>query len=90
MAADLTVIEYLPLARRADTSGGLAAPAPGDVADGIGARDVVWCPAPAPKQYPRRVWGEMYPHIKRLYVHEKRKLRDVIVCMQSEYGFSAT
>lgn len=35
-------------------------------------------------------WAALYPEIQRLYVRERRKLRYVMQCMESEHGFKAT
>ena len=35
-------------------------------------------------------WQAMYPHIARLYIQQGRRLREVMVVMQEEYGFKAT
>ncbi|KAH8901488.1 hypothetical protein GQ53DRAFT_674707 [Thozetella sp. PMI_491] len=35
-------------------------------------------------------WAAVYPHIERMYVHERRKLRIVMAKMEDNYGFKAT
>lgn len=35
-------------------------------------------------------WAAVYPEIQRLYVRERRRLRDVMQCMERAHGFGAT
>ncbi len=35
-------------------------------------------------------WAAMYPHIERLYMQERRQLRDVMGHMERTHGFKAT
>jgi hypothetical protein len=42
------------------------------------------------KQHSDSEWVAMYPQIERLYVLERRKLRDVMATLEREYGFKAT
>lgn len=35
-------------------------------------------------------WAVMYPHIQRMYVQERHKLRYVMRHMEEKYGFRAT
>lgn len=35
-------------------------------------------------------WATMYPHIQRMYIQERRKLRYVMGHMEEKYGFRAT
>ncbi|RYP79813.1 hypothetical protein DL769_002758 [Monosporascus sp. CRB-8-3] len=42
------------------------------------------------RQYAEREWDDMYPHIERLYITERRHLHEVVQHMRCYYGFSAT
>ncbi|KAH8647657.1 Clr5 domain-containing protein [Xylariales sp. PMI_506] len=44
----------------------------------------------APARHKRAAWLEMYPHIQRLYVHQGRKLRDVMMLMERDHNFVAS
>ncbi|KAK3326131.1 hypothetical protein B0H66DRAFT_550148 [Apodospora peruviana] len=46
-------------------------------------------PAP-PLSHTAQEWTAMYPEIKRLYVHERRRLQYVMRYMEREHGFKAT
>lgn len=35
-------------------------------------------------------WTAMYPHIRRMYVQERRKLRYLMQHMEEKHGFKAT
>jgi hypothetical protein len=41
-------------------------------------------------QHTELEWAAVYPHILRLYVHERRKLRYVVTFMEQKYNFLAT
>jgi Clr5 domain len=41
-------------------------------------------------RYPKEVWESHKPTIKRLYLHERRPLKEVIQIMAQQYGFSAS
>ena len=46
---------------------------------------------PAPQAMPtQHEWATLYPEIERLYVHERRKLLNIIQVMESKHGFKAT
>jgi hypothetical protein len=42
------------------------------------------------KQRSESEWAAVYPHIQRLYVHKRRKLRYVMEYMEEKYNFQAT
>lgn len=42
------------------------------------------------RQYSEEEWNAMYPHIKRLYMAERRNLHEVVQLMRREHGFNAT
>ncbi|KAM5360657.1 hypothetical protein ACJZ2D_013617 [Fusarium nematophilum] len=43
-----------------------------------------------PIHHSDREWAAVYPHIERMYVHERRKLRYVMDTMEDKYNFKAT
>ena len=45
---------------------------------------------PKPKPHTEAEWAAVYPHIQRLYMHERRKLRYVMAHMKEKYSFQAT
>jgi hypothetical protein len=42
------------------------------------------------KQNTKDRWLDMYPHIKRLYIRERRKLHHVMSYMEREHHFTAS
>jgi hypothetical protein len=42
------------------------------------------------KQHSEPEWAAAYPHIQRLYVQKRRKLRYVMEYMEEKYNFQAT
>lgn len=42
------------------------------------------------RQHTEAEWDAMYPHIKRLYMTEHRRLREVVQLLRRDHGFSAT
>jgi hypothetical protein len=43
-----------------------------------------------PEQHTDKEWAAVYPHIVRMYVVERRKLRYVMTRMEEEFQFKAT
>ncbi|KAF4977924.1 hypothetical protein FZEAL_5629 [Fusarium zealandicum] len=43
-----------------------------------------------PVHHSDKEWAAVYPHIERMYVRERRKLKYVMVMMEEEYSFKAT
>jgi hypothetical protein len=43
-----------------------------------------------PEQHTDKEWAVVYPHIVRMYVLERRKLRYVMTKMEEEFHFKAT
>ncbi len=41
-------------------------------------------------QHGDKEWRAVYPHLERMYVRERRKLRYVMAKMEDTYGFKAT
>ncbi|SPN96801.1 uncharacterized protein DNG_00321 [Cephalotrichum gorgonifer] len=47
-------------------------------------------PAPSEYHHTEAEWASVYPHIQRMYIQERRKLRYVMAQMEEKYGFKAT
>jgi hypothetical protein len=43
-----------------------------------------------PLRHEEREWEAVYPHVKRMYLVERRKLRQIIAKLESDYCFKTT